>query len=408
MKSGRTRDICRAAPSAGLAALARGWRGKSGGAGPSGRVGGSRRGARISGRGSRNSLAIDADGCGTAGASTTGAAAATDGIPLPRARSTTAANSTRRTKNARIVQRGPRAGDRVGPVPRARRRRGRSLGGELGPERPRPARARRLDLGGGSAGERRCREGARCRDGLPRSAFALRSPQLPPVAAIAAGATSCGGDGEWPRLRVGAPRLRPRRRRHGGAADCFVAAVRGARRRRRGGGGGAGVGRLRPPAAARAAPSSCESGDDGYGGRLRPAPPPNAHGQLGRGAAGEPRRVDWEAAAFAARRGGGSLRQLATDGAATTWGWGCAQRTGRPTAPTRVRRRRLPRSPASPSARSPPASTTHSHCSTTAASSMCTGAGARLPVRALEPGGVATAVAAGYQHSLAIVNASGG
>lgn len=37
-----------------------------------------------------------------------------------------------------------------------------------------------------------------------------------------------------------------------------------------------------------------------------------------------------------------------------------------------------------------------------------TGAGARLPVRALELGGVATAVAAGYQHSLAIVNASGG
>ena len=36
-----------------------------------------------------------------------------------------------------------------------------------------------------------------------------------------------------------------------------------------------------------------------------------------------------------------------------------------------------------------------------------TGAGARLPVRALELRGVAT-VAAGYQHSLAIVNASGG
>ena len=399
--------------------LARGWRGRSGGAGPSGRVGGSLSAARAAVvAASRNSLAIDADGFvhswgfndsrgGGDRWHTTATRAIDDSGQLGRGGRKTP-EIVQRAGRALAIASGRYHALAVAAADRSVVSWGLNDHGQLG-------RAGWIS-GSGSAGERRCREGARCRDGLPRSAFALRPPQLPPVAAVAAGryfsvaVTESGRVFAWGRCACGragadaaAPPVfssRPYEVRGGGVEAAEVAQA------------SAGYAHLLLRTRSGAV-FSCESGDDGYGGRLRPAPPPNAHGQLGRGGSPrEPRRVEWEAAAAApAVRAvaAGRCASFATDGAATTWGWGCAQANG--AADGADARAPAPIAGlAGLAVRALAAGEYHALALLDDGRVLTwgTGAGARLPVRALELGGVATAVAAGYQHSLAIVNASGG
>ena len=78
---------------------------------------------------------------------------------------------------------------------------------------------------------------------------------------------------------------------------------------------------------------ACESGDDGYAGRLHQPPPPNSHGQLGRPGplpmeeALRPHRLP--SAAFGGRRtvgvAAGRCASFAIDDAGVLHSWGCAQ-----------------------------------------------------------------------------------
>lgn len=198
---------------------------------------------------------------------------------------------------------------------------------------------------------------------------------------------------------------------------------------------------------------TCESGDDGYGGRLQTAPPHNAFGQLGRG--GPPlvplpipnlrlaaasladmnsASPNWSSAMSAAARliAAGRCASFAADANGAVHSWGCAQANGHGSntsrasgsawAPTDVRAPARLEMLRGVRVRMLAAGEYHavaltSSCALVAWGAAASGAGGAggaggtVPVRGLPAGGVPGAVApcevvdiaAGYQHSLAVL-----
>jgi len=274
---------------------------------------------------------------------------------------------------------------------------------------------------GGRAAVRRCDRGQRCRDGMPRTAPALSAPRLPAAVSVAAGryfsvaVTADGRAYAWGRCACGRPDAATLAASpaDGKSLDTAVPYAMG--------GGGLERERVVGVAAGYAhlllltstgAVFSCETGDDGYGGRLAPAPRPNAFGQLGReGAPLVPARIAPSALGTLGPPrliAAGRCASFAVDTQGVMRAWGCAQGSGHPPPD-----RRAPETLASLvgwSVRSLAAGEYHAVASNgTAVRVWGAGAGSAEPVTVagLPPAAAVLSLAAGYQHSLAVVACSG-
>ena len=147
----------------------------------------------------------------------------------------------------------------------------------------------------GRAADRPCVSGSRCRDGVPRTGPALSAPRLPAPVAVAAGryfSAAVSVDGRvfaWGRCRCGRATADGGGPGGGGGDDGMADGVAAAVPYALSGGGleaehvvqlAAGYAHLLLLTRSGAL-YSCETGDDGYGGRLTKAEPLNAYGQLG-------------------------------------------------------------------------------------------------------------------------------
>lgn len=289
----------------------------------------------------------------------------------------------------------------------------------------------------GRAADRTCERGSRCRDGMPTPVGRGLSTlmPLPPAHAVVAGryfSVAITRDGRayaWGRCACG----RAERStvslveeeagggaRRGAARRGRADSLRGSAQPYLLSGGGLEKQRLVSAAAgyahlllltASGDVYSCESGDDGYGGRLRAATPLDEHGQLGRpGPPLVPLRVprahfgDAPTVQLAA----GRCASVALDAKGRVYTWGCAQASGHPP-PDDVRAPRVLEALRWRRIGAIAAGEYHTLATLVDGSALLTwgtGAGSQgTPVEVLGlptgPGSV-QAVAAGYQHSLAI------
>ena len=330
---------------------------------------------------------------------------------------------------------------------------------------------------------RSCMRGSRCRDGTP-----LPVEGMPAALAVAAGryfSAAIGTDGRayaWGRCACGRGALasQPSKRvdRPGGdeeELEGMGAADAGSSRH--GNWRGAAIGGYQPYAltgggvesdrlvavsagyahllllGASGTVYSCESGDDGYGGRLKTAPPHNAFGQLGRGGpplvplpipglrlatrtalpTSWPGRSSFAASSAARLIAAGRCASFASDANGAVYGWGCAQANGHggnrssasaspsasPRPPADVRAPLQLEALRGVAVRMLAAGEYHALALTSpcglvawgAAASGAGGAGGMVPVDGLPTAAAAAGgppcevldIAAGYQHSLAVV-----
>ena len=279
----------------------------------------------------------------------------------------------------------------------------------------------------GRAARRVCSSGPRCRDGMPRTAAHLSAPRLPPAVAVAAGRYFSAAvliDGRvfaWGRCWCG-------RGGRGGDGSC------GGSGRERAveesltdmsvpymlTGGGLESERVVQLAAgyshlmlltANGSLFTCESGDDGYGGRLQTAARPDAYGQLGRlGSPFTPLRVLPSTLGTLPLRAiaAGRCASFVADARGRVFAWGCGQATGL-IAPDRRSPTALEPLHQLGSTRTLAAGEYHAlalledgHVLT-----WGVGAGSMLPVAVQGLPSGAVAIAAGYQHALALAPCGG-
>ncbi len=282
----------------------------------------------------------------------------------------------------------------------------------------------------GRAADRACTSGSHCRDGAPR--VVAISPAL--AAAPAAVALTSGryfsvavlSDGRalaWGRCRCGralsvealATDATGHGRQGGQLADGVATSVPYVIK-----GGGIEKEHVVQAAAGYAhlllltgagAVYACESGDDGYGGRLSTAPPPDSFGQLGPGSGNPymPRPVPAGdlGAAPPLLIAAGRCASFVVDALGSVYAWGCAQGSGQPPPD-----RRQPARLEALGRRSVRAIAAGEYQAVAVAEGevLAWGAGAGTPMPAAVigvPRG-AVAVAAGYQHSLAVAPCVGG
>ena len=161
---------------------------------------------------------------------------------------------------------------------------------------------------------------------------------------------------------------------------------------------------------------SCESGDDGYGGRLQTAPPLNSFGQLGRvGPPLLPQRVPSAQLGVSPPRiiAAGRCASFLTDAAGDVYAWGCAQASGHAKAGAPIADTRSPallEALRGQRVHALAAGEYHAVAATAAGAVLAWGAGAATypsggvaTVQGLPSGRAVLGLAAGYQHSLAVV-----
>jgi alpha-tubulin suppressor-like RCC1 family protein len=284
--------------------------------------------------------------------------------------------------------------------------------------------------GGRRTGEwRACERGHRCRDGTPRPVAGVaitrrqRGDQLPPAVAVAAGryfSIAIGVDGRvyaWGRCACGRPADASTVEdtsdegagRFAGSTPYAIT------------GGGLETERAAAVAAGYAhvlilttsgTLYTCESGDDGYAGRLRTAPALNSFGQLGRESALPLLPAPVPAAALGeappALIAAGRCGSFLVDAHGDVFAWGCAQGSGHPSdqrGPAPLERMR------GQHVHALAAGEYHALAATKDGGVVAWGAGATgavgssmvpAPIMGL-PRAKVLALAAGYQHNLAVL-----
>ena len=287
----------------------------------------------------------------------------------------------------------------------------------------------------GRAADRVCSSGSHCRDGMPRLvSLTPRTMPAPAAVAVASGryfslaVTSDGRAWAWGRCRCGRARTveavatddaAHNAATAGAAAGLSVDEIATSVPYVIQGGGLDGEKVVQVAAGyahmllltTSGTLYACESGDDGYGGRLSIAPPPGSFGQLGPGvgSAYVPRRVPAAdlGAAPPLLIAAGRCASFVVDALGAVYAWGCSQGTGHPP-PDRHHPTRF--EPLGRRTVSAIAAGEYHALAVADGEVLVWGAGASsatpTTVRGVPRG--ATDVAAGYQHSLALAPCDGG